>query len=198
MRDLISLLIRTSGSVYLLLGGIMEIALIIAMLVVGYFWWAKKRLKSKMHRLLNAAKLTSYGIFTLHIADSPAEDQSEPSHESMIAAASVNFLFGKAPSALHESLNLREIHTDAVEWLKRDDMLRELIVQSLRVTAQLGFMENGAVAIRGEGILKTFGPEYPLAPNPDSYENLVRKAMGALSPDMQATIRSRFSLLSHE
>lgn len=173
----------------------MEIVLIIVALVVCYFWWAKKRLKSKMHRLVNAAKITSYGIFTLHISDAPAEDKSESSRSSMIAAASVNFLFGEAPSSLHESLNLREIHTDAIEWLKRDDLLRELVVQSLRVTAQLGFMENGDVAVRGEDILKTFGSEYPIAPAPDSYENLVQKAIDALSPDMQTTIRSRFGIL---
>ncbi len=181
----------------------MEIALTIAVLVVGYFWWSiiqcsKKRLKSKMHRLVNAAKITSYGIFTLHVSDAPAEDKSEPSRASMIAAASVNFLFGEAPSSLHESLNLREIHADAVEWLKRDDLLRELVVQSLRVATQLGFMENGAVAVRGGDILQTFGSEYPIAPDPDSYENLVQKAIGVLSPDMQSTIRSRFGLLSHE
>lgn len=168
----------------------MEISLIIVALVVGYFWWAKKRLKSKMHRLINEAKITSYGIFKFHISGASVGNKSESSHASMIAAASVNFVFGEAPSSLHERLNLREIHTDAIEWLKRDDLLRELVVQSLRVTAQLYFMENGAIAVRGEEVLKTFGSEYPIAPAPDSYEKLVKKAIGALS-EMQSSILSR-------
>ena len=185
--------IRAKVSIHRL-GGILEIALTIVVLVIGYFWWAQKRLKRKMHRLLNAAKIASYGIFTIHLSDAPAEDKSEPSPAGLIAAASVNYLFGEAPSAAHQSLNLLEIHGNAVEWLKRDNLLRELLVQSLRVTTQLGFIEKGAIAVRGEDILRTFGPEYPIAPNPDSYEHLVQKAIGTLSPDTQATIRSRFRL----
>lgn len=147
-----------------------------------------------MHRLVNAAKVTSFGIFTSHLDGASAEAKSDPSRTGMVAAASVNFLFGETPSASHENLNLREIHAEAVEWLSRDDLLRELLVQSLRVATQLGFMENGAVGLKGEDILTKFGPEHPIAPNPDSYEQLVQKAIGTLSADTQATIRSRFSL----
>jgi len=175
-----------------------EIALAIAVVVVGLFWLSKKRIKSKMRRLVNAAKIAAYGIVTSHVSEPPAEDISELSRAGMIAAASVNFLFGEAPSSLHEGLNLREIHADAVEWLRRNDLLRELIVQSLRVTSQLGYMENGVAKVKGEDILKTFGSAYPTAPDPDSYENLVQRAISTLSPDSQSTIRSRFGLLSHE
>lgn len=146
-----------------------------------------------MHRLVNAAKLASYGIFTSHLSG-PSSDNSDPSRAGMVAAASVNFLFGEPPSASHESLNLQEIHADAIEWLKRDALLKELLVQSLRVTTQLGFMEKGAVAVKGEEVLKTFGPEYPIAPTPDTYEKLVQRAIGVLSPDMQESIRSRLGL----
>jgi hypothetical protein len=163
----------------------MKTALAIAVFVIFYLWWAKRRLNKKMHRLVNAAKLTSYGIFTAHLSDTHA-------------AASVNFLFGEPPSPLHESLNLREIHAHAIESLKSDDLLRELIVQSLRVATQLGFMKNGAVEVRGENILKTFGPAYSIPPNPDTYEHLVQRSIDTLSPEMQMTIRSRFGLVSHE
>lgn len=173
----------------------MEIALTIVVLMIGYFWWAKKRLKRKMSRLVNAAKLTSFGIFTSHLSGVYAGDKSDSSRIGMIAAASVNLLFGETPNASHEGLNLREIHVNAIEYLKHDNLLRELLVQSLRVTAQLGFMENGAVTVKEEDILTTFGPEYPIAPDPDSYEHLVQKAIGTLSPDMQANIRLRFGLL---
>src|SRR5580658_6409814 len=53
-------------------------------------------------------------------------------------AVAVNYLFGKF-NPVHAHLDLEAEHAAAREWLKRNKKLRELVVQSLRVTNAIGF-----------------------------------------------------------
>ena len=136
-----------------------------------------------MARLVNAAKIASFAILKAHLTENFRINSLNNSEAGTIAAASVNFLFDEDPDPAHKDLDFQEIQTKSIEWLKRDDLLRELIVQSLRVIIKLEFMKNGTVSIRGEKILEEFGREHPIAPNPESYQNLVQKVISVAGLD---------------
>ena len=125
----------------------------------------------------------------------PAGNKTKSADTTMIAMASVNYLFGETPSPKHEHLDLQRIHTNAIQRLRDDALLRELVVQSLRVATVLSYVKTGVATVQGEDIVTMFGAEYPIAPNPDNYERLVEGVVATLSPEMQAEIRSRFGLV---
>ena len=68
--------------------------------------------------------------------------------------------------------------------------MRELVVQTLRVSWVVDYMVKRGDLPSEErmSILTKFGSEFPNAPDPNSYEALVRRAIGTLPVSSQARV----------
>jgi len=156
------------------------------------FGWFKKNLITEMNTFYNFANITTnFALFQHNCTRSGIDIKSEHNEkyefQILRTAAMVNFLFGKPTQEMHiKQLNLDSEKNAALEWLRKNLIFRELVVQSLRVKNTTDF-GSGKIdgSITGEEILTAFGSEYPIAPNPKYYEALVDKAFLSLSPDMQ-------------
>src|SRR5262245_35492850 len=51
------------------------------------------------------------------------------------AAAAANFLNGNSQHPGHTDVNLPQVQAEARDWLRKNTAMRELVVQTLRVTA---------------------------------------------------------------
>jgi hypothetical protein len=153
---------------------------------------SKKRLARRMQAALNAAKFVTFSALFARTDDA---DEAQLQSLAQLASAKTNYLFGESPSDQHVHLDLPRLHAEAAEWIRANDIFREVVVQSLRVASQLRYMSSGQAEVRGEVILKEFGRQYPEAPSPDSYEGLVRRALTTLSSKTQAELRSRLPVL---
>ena len=159
-------------------------------LIVVVLWYVvtiKSRLGRKMSRLANAAQMT---VFARLNQDAETDNMSadEKKKLSQEAAAACNFLFGKYNDQ-HAGLDLQRINKGALEWIGKDAGLCELVVQSLRVRAQVKFMRSRSTEIEGREILEAFGAQYLLAPNPGNYEALINREIVKLRPEDQPSIR---------
>lgn len=113
----------------------------------------------------------------------PSEDKQNAVIQK--AAAAANYLFGKSPNPIHAHLDLATEHATAREWLQKNSAMRELVVQSLRVTRVVDWGRSGFIPEMGEmgmDLLEAFGKEYPDSPGADTYEALVRRVVATLPP----------------
>ena len=176
----------------------MEISLLIVAVIIGLIALgirsSKKRIKRKITLLLNIAKFAAWDICHPRFSVTPFEE----AQANLTTSAAVNFLFGESANPLHNALDLPKIHAEAIDLLERNDSLRELIVQSLRVSTKLDFLKGEPVAEQKISILSMFGKEYPIAPTPDSYERLIRGFLNKLTPEMKQSIQSRYGIVSDE
>jgi len=104
------------------------------------------------------------------------------------AAAAANFLNGHAPHPGHEGLDLPQVQAEARDWIRKNIEMRELVVQTLRVTAivhPLGKHKDDAVSESSLSILSEFGGDSTETPDPRAYEALVRRAIATLPHDTQ-------------
>ena len=168
-------------------------AAIVALIVLGVRT-SKKSVRRRLSVLLNASKLAVWDILQTHFLSSP----SDMPQANLVASAAVNFLFGEAVDSLHHDLDLSKIHAEATKLLGRSNLLKELVTQSLRISTTLDFMKGKTISDRKLEILSMFGSEYPTAPNPDSYERLVRRVIRTLSPEMQKSILLDYGIAGNE
>ena len=156
------------------------------------FGWFKKRVLAKMNTLAYVANMTTYLAALERVRSKSTAALRDSESEAMKAAAMTNYLFGKAPSDMHTTqLDLGSEHRAAVAWLQEDSMIRELIVQSLRVMTTTAHGGGKGASIVGEEILSRFGATYPQAPDPASYEALVMRAVQTLPTTAQMEISRR-------
>lgn len=103
------------------------------------------------------------------------------------AAAAANFLNGHAPHPAHEGLDLPQVQAEARDWIHKNIEMRELVVQTLRVTADVHPIGKQADAVSEDSlsILSEFGGDSTDAPDPRAYEALVRRAIATLPHDTQ-------------
>jgi hypothetical protein len=103
------------------------------------------------------------------------------------AAAAANFLNGHAPHPAHEGLDLPQVQAEARDWIRRNIEMRELVVQTLRVTADVHPMGKYTSSVSEDSlsILSEFGGDSTDAPDPRAYEALVRRAIATLPHDTQ-------------
>ena len=141
-----------------------------------------------MERLVSIAQiavsLKLMGDCGLHLTTSDDEQNAV----AQKAAAGANYLFGKSPSPMHAHLDLAAEHAAAREWLTKNSSMRELVVQSLRVTRVIDWSRSGFIPETGEmgiDLLETFGHEYPDSPSVETYEALVRRVVAAMPPSRE-------------
>jgi hypothetical protein len=102
-------------------------------------------------------------------------------------AAAANFLNGQPLHATHDDLDLPQIYAEARQWMRDNRTMRELVVQTLRVASRIESKEEDAPSEERALILAEFGSEFAEEPHPETYEALVRRAIGTLphSPQVQ-------------
>src|ERR1700732_588812 len=141
-----------------------------------------------MQRLLKVAQFATMTQFTHDHAHSTS--QQEELYER--AAAAANYLFGNSAIPTQAQLDLVAEHAKAREWLKRNQNIRELVVQSLRVANVIGWAESGIRPETGMELLETFGREFPESPQLNAYRALVRQIVVALpQSDVQRKLMLR-------
>ena len=171
--------------------------LLAVVVVVMIMRGSKRRVVSRMQALVDGAKLTTWAILMNDIksgrtTDDLGFDRSIGDGEDKlvkIVAASVNYWFGEEPSKTHEDLDLRQIYADSMRWLSRNDEARELVVQAVRSFSIVRYAKAGAADLNPPYVLEVFGKEYPAAPEPKTFEVLLRREMPRLSPDQQESVR---------
>ncbi len=106
------------------------------------------------------------------------------------AAAAASFLNGHTPQPTYGELNLPQVQAEAREWMRKNLEMRELVVQTLRVTAvahSLG-TRNDAMSEDSLSILSEFGSDSTDTPDPLAYEALVRRAIATLPHSTQVQL----------
>jgi hypothetical protein len=123
-------------------------------LVICVIYAAKKRgLLTRMTRLVDGAKVIAYARLLsdlrsgqttgdLHFDQTLADSDDKLCR---VAAASVNYWFNAAPTEKHSDLDLEHIHADSIRWLSRNDDMREMVVQSLRVFFTIRYAKAGSL-----------------------------------------------------
>src|SRR6185369_5678549 len=103
------------------------------------------------------------------------------------AAAAANFLNGHEPHPTHAGLDLPQVQAEARDWLRKNTAMRELVVQTLRVTAvvQQTAKSKDPPSEDSLAILSEFGAELGDRPDPRAYEAVVRRAIATLPHDVQ-------------
>lgn len=103
------------------------------------------------------------------------------------AAAAANFLNGHAPHPMHAGIDLPQVQAEARAWIRKKIEMRELVVQTLRVTAVAHPTDKGTPAVSQDSlsILSEFGSDSTDTPDPLAYEALVRRAIATLPHNTQ-------------
>ena len=122
--------------------------------------------------------------YSLNSAVADSEDGASESEDDLAkrASAAANFLNGQPLHATHADFDLPQIYAEARQWMRDNRTMRELVVQTLRVASQVDYMVKTEEGL-SEGrtlILTEFGSEFADAPRPETYEALVRRAIGTL------------------
>lgn len=150
-----------------------------------------------MNALVNGAKLTAFVILENDLRSSQTVDDfgfdqlTSDDNEKLtqIAAASVNYWFGEVPNGIHKDLDLKYIHAASTRWLSRNDSVRELVIQAMRVLSTIRYTKLELVAMNTLYVLEDFGKGYPDAPDTQTFEAQLRSEMLKLSPDQQNEVR---------
>lgn len=129
---------------------------------------------------IGMALMRHYGVG--RSASGGAEEQTAKK-----AAAAANFLNGHALHPTHEGLDLPQVQAEAREWIRKNIEMRELVVQTLRVTAVVHPLgkHKDAASENSVSILSEFGGDSIDTPDPRAYEALVRRAIATLPHDTQ-------------
>lgn len=142
----------------------------------------KKLLLANMDRFTNMAQMAVSLILMEH--SNYDSTQTDEDRKAIVEKSAVwaNYLFGKTSSPKHAHLDLEREYDAARDWLKENDFVCELVIQSLRVANMVVYGTSGTVQDLGMDLLESFGAEHPNMPSPTDYEDLVIKAIALLSP----------------
>ena len=103
------------------------------------------------------------------------------------AAAAASFLSGHTPHPMDAGIDLPQVQAEARAWIRTNTEMRELVVQTLRVTAVAypGVKDNAVVNEDSLSILSEFGSDSAEVPDPLAYEAVVRRAIATLPHSAQ-------------
>jgi len=106
------------------------------------------------------------------------------------AAAAANFLSGQAPNPTLAGVDLPQVQAEAREWIRRNVEMRELVVQTLRLTvaARSAGTRSDTVSDGSLSILSEFGSDSTATPDPLAYEASVRRAIATLPHNTQVQL----------
>lgn len=143
----------------------------------------RKRSSNKIEGLARAAQATiGMALMQHYRAASRAGNSEEQTRSTQMAAAAANFLNGYVSHPEHAELDQARVQTEARNWLQQNPAMRELVVQTLRVTAVVHDSAKAKAPTSEESVavLAEFGGDAADKPDPHAYEALVRRAIGML------------------
>jgi hypothetical protein len=146
------------------------------------FGWFKKRTLNTMNNFVRTAQLTIGTALICYYGFDRAKSEAEKNDVAARASAAANFLNGQTPGLLHAHLDLPRIYADTRQWLRENATMRELVVQTLRVSHTVNHQVGRPDRVT-EGmllVLREFGDEFPAEPRMDSYKTLLSRAIATL------------------
>lgn len=146
----------------------------------------KRNAVGKMDHLARAAQATIGMALMRHygVGTTPPGGEENVAKK---AAAAANFLNGHAPHPAHADVDLPKVQAEARDWMRHNTPMRELVVQTLRVTAVAygQAKTKDPVSEDSLSLLSEFSGDSPQIPDPHTYEALVRRAIATLPHDAQ-------------
>jgi hypothetical protein len=145
---------------------------------------------ARIDSLTQAARATIEMALMRHYGVSRTARAGAEETTAKKAAAAANFLSGRAPHSTHAGVDLPQVRTEAREWIRKNIEMRELVVQTLRVTATAHSVgtRNDAISEDSLSILSEFGNNATETPDPFAYEALVRRAIATLPHSTQVQL----------
>ena len=139
------------------------------------------RLTRAAQATIEKALIRHYGVATRVGAEETAAKK---------AAAAATFLSGQAPNPTHDGIDLPQVQAEAREWIRKNIEMRELVVQTLRVTAAARSVgtRNDTISDGSLSILREFSSDSTDTPDPLVYEALVRRAIATLPHNTQVQL----------
>lgn len=151
---------------------------------------SKKKVVSLMKALTNVSKLIiAENLLAYYEKKLKLDDKNLL---GTYASAATNYLFGENPADNHKTLNIKEIEIEAVDFVKQNKSIRELLVQSLRVTHTLNIQKNTNIDLNSLKILTILGEEFPESPQVKSYFLLIHKELNKLPESTKSYILHTF------
>lgn len=136
------------------------------------FGFGKQRVFEKMGDLYQKSQLAIYSFLKskqYRVKGSMLEGEDK----MLMAAAVTNFMLGREVAQMHlDKFDIEEIESIGRQLIDKNQNLKELVVQSLRV--YLILFNEGLMDIHvSMNIIEEYGKEFPNAPSPSSYEALL-------------------------
>lgn len=163
--------------------------LVVTVVIIYLLKNSKKKVTGLMSALSNVSKLIMWNNFFSYYKEKlKIDDESSGFH----AAAATNYLFGEKGADMHKTLNMKEIENDAIEYIKQNQNIKELLVQSIRVIHTLNMQKNKEINLDGFEILSVFGVEFPESPRMECYFQLIDRELNKLSATVKNDIKKTF------
>jgi len=138
------------------------------------FGFGKRRVFERMSGSYQKAQLAIYSF--LKSKQYKVKDNIIEGEDKMLMAAAItNFMLGREAVQMHlDEFDIEEIESIGYQLIDKNQNLKELVVQSMRVYLIL-FTEGVMDIPIGMDIIEKYGSEFPDAPSPSSYEALLGK-----------------------
>ena len=154
------------------------------------FGWKKRSVVGRIDHLARAAQAAIGIALRRHYGVGNVASTGEEESVARRAAAAANFLNGHPPHPTHTELDIPQVQAEAKEWMRKNTPMRELVVQTLRVTAVAHHAAKSKDAVSEDSLslLSEFGNDSTDTPDPRAYEALVRRVIATLPHDAQIQI----------
>ncbi|MBI3574472.1 MAG: hypothetical protein HY083_02270, partial [Gammaproteobacteria bacterium] len=88
----------------------------------------------------------------------------------------------------HVRLDIEREREEALAWLERQQLFKQLVVQTLRVDNTVEFARTGQAPnpIIGAAILERYGRQFREEPNPESYNSLLGEVIHSMPTQLQS------------
>ena len=147
---------------------------------------AAQELTEQAYAIVSEALRLEYGA-------GEARSEKERKQRTMRAVAGANYLFDRErDDRASKTLDFAQEQEAARDWLRRNDRMRELVLESLRVLNSLNDSRQTPICRVGEGLLMAYGNGSFDAPDLAVYAALVHEALYALPLHAQQAILYRW------
>ena len=122
-----------------------------------------------------------------------ARSEKERRQRTLRASAGADYLFGREPdSRIGKLLDLAREQEAARDWLRRNNRMRQLVLDGLRLLNTLNGNRQTTTGLVGEGLLMAYGQGSFRAPDLTVYGVSVHEALCALPLHAQQAILYRW------
>lgn len=152
-----------------------------------------KRVMAQMGRLSELSEMATTMIIIEDIGWNQATSNREKETLLTRAGAQASLLFDTSLEPEYQVLDIERERKEALAWLERRPIFKELIVQTLRVrnTVKYSLTGQSPDPVIGISILELYGEHFPNEPNPENYNELIVKAVNSLPPLSQQKFLSQ-------